>query len=167
MQPSWLSNNQSRVIPYGLDPAGFVDGPNYGHAFIYASSPIRGLEQVLLCWPTIYAALNHNATLTVLYGFTPAVLKSLSQERGLDAQTWLDGMMRLLQQPGVRYVGLVNHTQLAIEYSQAGFMLYPTSYPETGCFALMKVRRFVDVTFGLVFVDVCVCVRLWRWVPSP
>jgi hypothetical protein len=48
-------------------------------------------------------------------------------------------MQLLLQQAGVHYVGLVNATVLAEYYARSGFLLYPTSFPETGCVAAMKV----------------------------
>jgi hypothetical protein len=96
--------------------------------------------QVLTTWPYIYSALNGTATLSVLYGFTPAFIKSLPTFYGSRASQWHQEMLVLLQQPGVRYVGLVDHETLAKEYANAGFILYPTSFPETGCFALMKVR---------------------------
>jgi hypothetical protein len=101
------------------------------------------LGQVLKSWPFIYSALNGTATLSVLYGFTPAFVKSLPAFFGSRANEWLEKMRGLLQLPGVRYVGLVDHDTLAREYASAGFILYPTSFPETGCFALMKVLGFV------------------------
>ena len=95
---------------------------------------------MLEAWPRIYAALNGSATLSVLYGLSPAVQKSVLQDSSiLDAGAWIAKMQGLLTQPGVRYLGMVNHTLLAAEYADAGFILYPTSFPETGCFALMKV----------------------------
>lgn len=53
---------------------------------------------------------------------------------------WLDRMHALLKQPGVVYIGLVNHTVLADAYASSGFTLYPTSFPETGCVSLMKAQ---------------------------
>ena len=35
---------------------------------------------------------------------------------------------------------MVNHTVLAGAYARAGFALYPTTYPETGCVSLMKAQ---------------------------
>ena len=94
---------------------------------------------MLLQWPRIYTRLERNATLTVLYGFTPGFLSSLPNTT--HSQRWLESMARLLQQPGVQYIGHVNHTELARHYAASGFFLYPTSFPETGCIAAMKVRR--------------------------
>merc|ERR1711920_626330 len=41
---------------------------------------------------------------------------------------------------GIIYHGMVNHTELAKAYSDAGFYLYPTTYPETSCVSLMKAQ---------------------------
>jgi glycosyltransferase involved in cell wall biosynthesis len=35
---------------------------------------------------------------------------------------------------------MVDHGTLARGYAAAGFLLYPTSYPETGCVTLMKAQ---------------------------
>ena len=35
---------------------------------------------------------------------------------------------------------MANHTVLARAYARAGFTLYPTTYPETGCVSLMKAQ---------------------------
>lgn len=131
---------------HGLDPTRFVDGANAHNRFIYASSPTRGLEQLLQQWPTIYDALSGNATLEVYYGFSPAVVQHVKTLA--NGERWLARMHKLLEQPGVRYVGMVDHDTLAHAYAAAGFFLYPTSYPETGCFALMKamVMGAVPVT---------------------
>jgi hypothetical protein len=47
-------------------------------------------------------------------------------------------MMMLLKQDGIKYFGSVNHTILMDAYSRSGFILYPTSFSETGCITLMK-----------------------------
>jgi hypothetical protein len=108
--------------------------------------------QVLESWPHIYAALQGNATLLVYYGFTEGFLRS--NRRSPDGEQWLQYMQQLLRQPGVQYVGLVNHTTLATALASAGFVLYPTSYPETGCITLMKARHSF----------LCVCVDHGRLV---
>ena len=33
---------------------------------------------------------------------------------------------------------MVGHDELARGYARAGFVLYPTTYPETGCVSVMK-----------------------------
>ena len=54
-------------------------------------------------------------------------------------------MQILIKQEGVTYVGMVGHAELANAYARAGFVLYPTSFPETGCVALMKAQALGSV----------------------
>ena len=125
------------------------------NSFVYASAPNRGLETVLQHWSEIRrriaaqerasaasrpAGRQHSpaeATLTVYYGFSPSFLKwGRGAMPNFDA--WLERMHALLAQPGVRYVGMVDHHTLAQAYAATEFYLYPTTYPETGCVAMMK-----------------------------
>ena len=62
-----------------------------------------------------------------------------------DFDRWLERMKRLLDQKGIYYVGMVGHVELAKAYAQTGFVLYPTSFPETGCVALMKAQALGSV----------------------
>ena len=78
-----------------------------------------------------------NAVLTVFYGFSPSFLK-YGRSTIPNFQAWHKSMLDLLRQEGVNYVGMVDHRTLAKAYSEHGFYLYPTSFPETGCVALMK-----------------------------
>ena len=120
-------------------------------SFMYASAPNRGLEVVLRSWGEIrrrIAAQDAEAgaelhgsedavTLTVYYGFSPAFVK-WGKTAMANFESWLNEMKRLLDQPGVIYVGMVDHHRLAEAYAATSFYLYPTSFPETGCVALMK-----------------------------
>ena len=54
---------------------------------------------------------------------------------------WKELMQILLRQDGVVYKGMVNHHEMSMAYKKAGFILYPTTFPETGCLAIMKVNR--------------------------
>lgn len=53
-------------------------------------------------------------------------------------QTWKMSMLRMLQQDGVQYYGPVSHSKLTLGLSQAGFLLYPSRFPETGCITIMR-----------------------------
>jgi len=123
--------------PNGLDQSFFVDGPNDANTFVYGSAPNRGLETVLKHWPLIKQQLPQ-AILEVYYGFSPAFDKFGRQHLGPNFEEWRDGMLQLLQQDGVVYRGMVSHQVLAEAYARAGFILYPTTYPETGCVTIMK-----------------------------
>ena len=122
--------------PNGIDPSFLVDGDNAATVFAYGSAPNRGLYEVLKGWPAVRGRVP-NATLVVYYGFSPAfVTWGARHIPAFDA--WRAEVERLLRQPGVDYRGMVGHDELARGYARAGFVLYPTTYPETGCVSVMK-----------------------------
>ncbi|KAG2781302.1 hypothetical protein PC129_g259 [Phytophthora cactorum] len=125
------------VSTNAVDRSFFVNGPNHADRFVYGSSPSRGLYPLLKAWPRIREKIP-TAELSVFYGFTPAFMKWGNSEM-TNFTEWMNEMNRLVTEtPGVRYVGLANHAQLAKEYSYAGFYLYPTTFSETSCISLMK-----------------------------
>ncbi|GMF35913.1 unnamed protein product [Phytophthora fragariaefolia] len=132
-------NLQSKITvsTNAVDPSFFVQGPNHADRFVYGSAPSRGLHSILKAWPRIRERIP-TAELSVFYGFSPAFIK-WGHSQMANFSEWMDEMNRLLTgTPGVRYVGLVDHAQLAKEYSYAGFYLYPTTFSETSCISLMK-----------------------------
>ena len=124
------------VTPNGIDPAFLVDGENRWDRFAYGSAPNRGLYDVLKVWPRVREAIP-SATLVVYYGFSPAFVK-WGARNVPDFDGWRAKVEELLEQPGVEYAGMVSHETLARGYGRAGFTLYPTTYPETGCVSIMK-----------------------------
>ena len=143
------------IVPNGIDMRYFshMQGSNRAHHFVYGSSPVRGLEQVLRVWPRIRNTLisqvgvglelGHTElptpTLTVYYGFPTHVTEQLQKSMGvLQFATWKEEMELLLKQDGVVYIGSVGHAELARGYADAGFLLYPTNFPETGCITAQK-----------------------------
>eukprot|EP00903_Cladosiphon_okamuranus_P011215 g10582.t1 len=125
-----------RVVPNGIDPRGFRDGSNSPDIFVYGSAPNRGLRAVLLMWPYIRSHIR-TATLEVYYGFTANFLK-WGEDHIADFDEWLVEMKRLLGQEGVLYKGMVDRETLHDAYARAGFALYPSAFPETGCISLIK-----------------------------
>jgi len=128
------------IVPNGIDARFLHDmqGANSAHVFVYGSSPVRGLEQLLHVWPRIRAAVP-DAELRVYYGFPQHVSEQLQKSMGEEQyRSWRAGMEGLLQQEGVTYIGAVGHAELARAYAAAGFLLYPTRYPETGCITVQK-----------------------------
>ncbi len=128
------------VLPNGIDMRyrREMDGPNDNLRFVYGSSPVRGLEQVLRVWPSIRRSLP-GASLHIYYGFPPHVTEQLSKSMG--AETFLafrKKIMEQMEQEGVEYMGSVDHSTLTRAYAAAGFLLYPTNYPETGCITVQK-----------------------------
>ena len=61
---------------------------------------------------------------------------------GPSFEDWYAYMLGLLRQEGVEYYGSVNHVDLMIHLSTAGFLVYPTNFPETGCITVMKAMTF-------------------------
>jgi glycosyltransferase involved in cell wall biosynthesis/tetratricopeptide (TPR) repeat protein len=110
-----------------------------GFRAIYASSPVRGLEELLVeVWPKILREIP-DAELDVFYGFTKYWDEHMSG--AAERRRWREGVERLLRDTrGVRYHGMVPQHQLAQAFSQAHFWLYPTSFPEVSCITAMKAQ---------------------------
>lgn len=126
----------AHVTPNALHESQFVDGINDPNVLVYSSAPNRGLAEVLRVWPSIHRACPE-ATLVVYYGFTSTFLE-WGQENMNNFDAWLADMKELLKADGVKYVGKVGQEELAAALANAGFLLYPTSYPETGCITVQK-----------------------------
>ncbi|CAM9108296.1 unnamed protein product, partial [Scytosiphon promiscuus] len=123
-------------VPNGVDPSIFRDGVNSPDVFVYGSAPNRGLRAVLAMWPFIRSHVA-TATLEVYYGFSDTFLK-WGQRNIENFGDWLAEMNHLLRQDGVLFRGMVDHRTLHDAFSRAGFVLYPTAFPETGCLSLIK-----------------------------
>lgn len=130
------ARHKARITPNGIDPTALTDGPNSWDTFAYGSAPNRGLYDLLRVWPRIKASLS-TARLVVYYGFSSS-FESWAKDRIEEYVTWKSNIMHLLQQDGVEYRGMVDHAALARGYANSGFLLYPTTYPETGCVTVMK-----------------------------
>jgi glycosyltransferase involved in cell wall biosynthesis len=129
-----------RIARNGIHASLVTTGGGLEHdpmSLVYASAPNRGLETILRAWPMVLRAFPQ-ATLHVYYGFTQGFQKYIRTVMGELAASWLQDMQQLLKQPNVRYHGMVSAEQLASAYNGAGFLLYPTSFAETGCIAVVK-----------------------------
>lgn len=111
-------------------------------------------------WPSIRDGLaaasntaGRPAELFVYYGFTPAFERHMTQRLGSSRYAeWRQKMMDLLRAEGVRYIGLVPPRALANAYAASGFALYPTSFGETSCVAMMKAMvRSLRVACAILF----------------
>jgi glycosyltransferase involved in cell wall biosynthesis len=146
------------VVPNGVAGTEGCDGNNDLNTFVYGSAPNRGLEQLLKLWPrirhirssltdqlnsTTSPSASAGASLEVFYGFTDAVKQQLEKTFGpaYFAQ-WHAEMLELLDAGqrlhNVHYHGAVDHATLTAAFAGAGFLLYPTNFPETGCITLLK-----------------------------
>ncbi|GMH48034.1 hypothetical protein TL16_g00200 [Triparma laevis f. inornata] len=140
------------VTPNGIDIEKYFatgslgDGENLSQILAYGSAPNRGLERLLEMWPRIYQGLEKQhgikPVLRVYYGFSKSFIEFGRAGHVVETSKfdgWMENMVHLLHTlPGVEYHGMVDHETLTKGYAEAGFVLYPTSYPETGCVTLMK-----------------------------
>jgi len=137
--------DKGRVTPNGIDVksqfnGGGGDGKNEVGEMVYGSAPNRGLELLLDLWPEIFERLGGGVRLNVYYGFSKSFVEfGLSGKLGDGFEKWMEGMLKKLHElEGVEYRGMVSHEELVRAYSDAGYILYPSVYPETGCVTLMK-----------------------------
>ncbi len=140
----------SYVTPNGVDPSQFINGENHPLRFVYGSAPNRGLESVLIAWPYIMKrlkwklksycedAIHVQPKLYMYYGFSDSFKLYARKIMNNNYDAWMEHMEKLLLQEGVVYVGMVDHDALAKGFAEAGFILYPTTFPETGCITVMK-----------------------------
>ena len=106
---------------------------------------------MLLVWPRVKAAIP-SAVLKVYYGFSKAVVKWGKQHVPMFDE-WRQEVERLLEQDGVVLEGMVPHDTLAEAYASAGFYLYPTTYPETGCVSVMKAMAMGAIPITSRYAD--------------
>lgn len=112
---------------------------NQNHIFIYGSAPNRGLEYVLQQWKRIKKSIP-TAELHIYYGFTSIIITNLKKSMGINQfNSWYSYIQIMLQQDNsIIYHGHVDHHTLNIAYRHAGFLLYPTTYQETGCITVLR-----------------------------
>lgn len=145
------------VIGNFLMPEHFViDDPpeREPHHFIYASSPDRGLINLLRLWPEVLE-MYPDATLDIFYGWRG--MNKLGSGV-LSGDAWVGRFEKtrreydsLRFQSGIRERGMVSHEQIAREFMRASAWVYPTDFTETFCSNAVKARAAgcVPVTTGL------------------
>lgn len=62
-----VNNPQKYILPHGYDSDKIKPGKKINKQVLYASSPDRGLDLLLACWPSVYEA-HPDANLIVTYG---------------------------------------------------------------------------------------------------
>jgi len=132
----------------GLDDAYLVPaGRNEPRRAIYASCPARGLITLLEMWPAILREVP-DAWLDVYNGFT-AIYEDMARE--LPGLLYIkQRCLELLDQPRVRFHGMVGQHELSEAFARAGVWLYPTQTRETSCITAMKALAMgaLPVTSG-------------------
>lgn len=112
-------------------------GPRVPHRAIYCSSPDRGLETALDCWPKVRESVP-DAELHVFYGF-----QYLDRTDPQNSRQLREKMQRT---PGVTYHGRVPETELLRWMLTSGVWAYPTwqwagpGAGETSCISAMQAQ---------------------------
>ncbi len=96
--------------------------------FVYTSTPFRGLDVLLLAFPTIRRAFPESR-LKVFSGM------SIYGDE-IDNYTPLYELAKVI--PGVDYIGPVDQKRLARELADADILAYPNTFAETSCIAVME-----------------------------
>jgi glycosyltransferase involved in cell wall biosynthesis len=139
----WHADYLKKVYPF-LDKVGFVpngidlarfEGKEHRNRFrcVYMSSPDRGLQNLLLMWPTIRKSLGDDAELHIFYGWES--FARAAESGGSHYRQFAQHVKRLGQQPGVEWCGRLGQRELALELLAADAWLYPTSFLEVFCIA--------------------------------
>ena len=124
------------ILPDAILPERFtgIITERYPHRFIWASSPDRGLEELLLLWPKI-TELWKDAELKIFYGweyFNSTLI--YKEQRELKSR-----LLELIKQPGVEWCGRVNQQALAQEFMHSDIWLYPPHlFRETCCITALE-----------------------------
>ena len=111
------------------------------HRAVYSSSPDRGLEVLLRCWPRIRGHVP-DAELNVFYGFNNwETSAKMSGDAGQLAL--IDSIKKRLQdneKNGVKFHGRINQQRLAEEFLSSGVWAYSTWFGETSCVTAMEAQ---------------------------
>jgi glycosyltransferase involved in cell wall biosynthesis len=96
----------------------------------YTSTPFRGLDILLACFPAIYR-LHPTCRLDIF---------SSMQVYGqpVENDQYVPLYARCRETPGISYRGSVSQTVLAKELAGASVLAYPNTFAETSCIAVME-----------------------------
>lgn len=128
----------------GFDPSLFTAGfdvPKKPFSMVYASSPDRGLENLLEIWPVVRKHYPE-ATLDVFYGWH-SVDRILALRPNHPLAHLKNRILTLLYQVNdgsINWVDRVSRTELAKHYAKASVWAYPTAFCETFCITALETQ---------------------------
>jgi glycosyltransferase involved in cell wall biosynthesis len=108
------------------------------HRLIYMSSPDRGLVTLLGMWAEIKKSVP-DAELHVFYGWN--VYDTFSDGNPAKLK-WKEGVLKMMEQPGIFDHGRVGHAELHKEIGKSGIWAYPTVFSEISCISGMKSQKY-------------------------
>ena len=110
------------------------------HAFIYSSSPRRGLSQLLTEWPEVRKS-HPEATLYVAYGFDLTITMETQAGNHYAARAYRRMLEKCQSTEGVQYMGRLSQTALAELQMKCAAWLYPPSdFEETYCITAVEIQ---------------------------
>jgi len=132
-----LQDDAVAWVPNGIDLSYF------GHTerkvpfrCVYASSPDRGLLQLLHLWPQIVGG-ESGATLHIGYGFD--TIDKLIERGRTDLIPFKEAVeKKVADTPQVVWRGRLSQRELATLYEESWLWLYPTSFLEVSCISAME-----------------------------
>jgi glycosyltransferase involved in cell wall biosynthesis len=117
-------------------------GTRRPHAMVYASSPDRGLENLLEIWPVIKKNYPE-ATLDVFYGWH-SIDKILATRPSHPLRFLKDRIEALLadvnRDGSITWHDRVSRTELAQHYATCSVWAYPTAFCETFCITALEMQ---------------------------
>lgn len=131
---SEIPDSKIEVIPNGVEASyqTLLHVTKEPFRIIYASSYVRGLEQMLeYGWPVIHQACPQ-AELHIYYGW------SLPEQLSSEQQAWKDKMLKLMQQPGVFEHGRVGQDELLKAKATAAIHYYGCTFQEIDCISVRE-----------------------------
>lgn len=133
----WVEKDKIFLTTNGVDPKMMKSGQNNPKKVIYASSPDRGLDNLLKDWPDVHAATG--AELHVYYGFNKYYDKRYEKNRKMmDFKRWV--LSTCEADPSIHYHGSVGQTELGEAMADSGIWSYPTQFGEISCITAMKMQ---------------------------
>lgn len=137
MRTHGIPEEKIAVIGNAVDPAHFSNGTartveRIANRCIYASSPDRGLEALLVLFPLLRELLP-GAELHIYHGF-----ETLDARLAHRADS--DALHAAMQQPGVFHHGRVGQAELAREFLRSDLWFHPTSTAETYCITALEAQ---------------------------
>lgn len=112
--------------------------PRHPKRLIWASSPDRGLEALLLIFARA-REFEPELELRVFYGFDNWDA-FIAKNPGCPQAKMRARIVALLDQPGVTWHGRIPQPRLHEEFLQAGIWAYPSTFCETSCIACMEAQ---------------------------
>lgn len=128
------------VTRNGIDISRFV-GKNLDrnhHKAIYSSSPDRGVEVAVRCWPRVLEAIP-DAELHIFYGFDNWE-NTATDPNQLALIATLKELIKNHEEHGVIYHGRTDQETLANAMLSSGVWAYPSWFAETSCISAMEAQ---------------------------